>query len=89
MADQLVLVAMERMKSITGASQRLRPVLTKCHSEDTGFGRERSIAIPIGANGEDRVLRTVGSPAWVAKNRFSLPPEIPLAWDSFAEGLAH
>jgi len=61
----------------------------RTRSEDTGFGRERSIAIPIGANGEDRVLRTVGSPAWVAKNRFSLPPEIPLAWDSFAEGLAH
>ena len=61
----------------------------RTRSEDTGFGRERSIAIPIGSNGEDRVLRTVGSPAWVAKNRFSLPPEIPLAWDSFAEGLAH
>jgi hypothetical protein len=56
-------------------------------SEDAGFGRERSIAVAIGANGEDRVLRTVGSPAWVAKNRFGLAPEIPLAWDSFAEGL--
>lgn len=57
-------------------------------TEDTGFGRERAIAIPIGASGEDRVLRTVGSPAWVAKNRFGLPAEIPLSWQAFADGLA-
>ena len=56
--------------------------------EDTGFGRERAIAIPIGANGDDRVLRTVGCPAWVAKNRYSLPAEIPLQFEAFAESLA-
>ena len=59
----------------------------RTRSEDAGFGRERSIAVPIGAQGEDRVLRTVGSPAWVAKNRFGLAAEIPLAWSAFAEGL--
>jgi hypothetical protein len=59
----------------------------RTRSEDAGFGRERSIAVPIGANGEDRVLRTVGSPAWVAKNRFNLAPEIPLSWHAFAQGL--
>jgi hypothetical protein len=59
----------------------------RTRSEDTGFGRERSIAVPIGAQGEDRVLRTVGSPAWVAKNRYGLAPEISLAWEAFADGL--
>lgn len=59
----------------------------RTRSEDAGFGRERSIAVPIGANGEDRVLRTVGSPAWVAKNRFNLAPEIALSWHAFAQGL--
>ncbi len=57
-------------------------------TEDTGFGRERSIAVPIGPAGDDRVLRTVGSPAWVAKNRFGLPAEIPLSWHAFSESLS-
>jgi hypothetical protein len=35
------------------------------------------------------VLRTVGSPAWVAENRFGLAPEIPLDWQAFADGLMH
>ncbi|MFO0916605.1 MAG: ATP-binding protein [Pirellulales bacterium] len=55
----------------------------RVQSEDTGFGRERSIAVPIGAPGEDRVLKCVGSPAWVAKNRFGLPAEISLDWGAF------
>jgi hypothetical protein len=57
-------------------------------TEDTGFGRERSIAVPIGPAGDDRVLRTVGSPAWIAKNRFGLPAEIPLSWHAFSESLS-
>ena len=59
----------------------------RTRSEDAGFGRQRTIAVPIGANGEDRVIRAVGSPAWVAKNRFGLPAELPLAWDAFEQGL--
>ncbi len=46
-------------------------------------GDTRSIASPIGADGGERVLRTNGSPACIAKNRFSLPNEIPLSWDAF------
>ena len=46
---------------------------------------ERAIAAPIGAEGGERIVRTVGSPACIAKNRFGLPPELPLSWQAFIE----
>lgn len=46
---------------------------------------DRSIASPIGANGGDRVMRTISSPACVAKNRYGLPQELPLSWQAFVE----
>lgn len=52
----------------------------------TGFN-ERHIAKPIGTDGGERVLRTVGSPACVAKNRYSLPVEILLNWQDFEQHL--
>lgn len=55
----------------------------RVQKESTGFSGERGIASPIGADGGERILRTVGSPACLAKNRFGLPPEIPLSWDAF------
>jgi len=45
-----------------------RKIITK--SEDAGFNKKRSIASGLGKNGGDRVLRCVGSPACVAKNRY-------------------
>ena len=48
-------------------------------------GDSRTIAAPIGADGGERILRTNGSPACIAKNRFGLPNEIPLSWDAFLE----
>ena len=48
-------------------------------------GDTRAIASPIGADGGERILRTNGSPACVAKNRFGLPSEIPLLWDAFIQ----
>ena len=59
----------------------------RTQTEDAGFGRERAIAQPIGAGGGERVLRTVGSPACVAKNRYGLPEELPLAWDALMAAL--
>ena len=56
-------------------------------SEDAGFGRQRAIAAPIGAAGGERILRTVGGPTCVAKNRYSLPAELPLSWDSLFSGI--
>lgn len=50
--------------------------------EGDGF-HERSIAAPVGANGGDRILRTVGGPACFAKNRYELPAELPLSWAAF------
>jgi len=55
--------------------------------EDAGFNRTRSIAVPLGAEGGERIIRTVGGPSCIAKNRFSLPAEIPLSWPALLQAL--
>lgn len=50
---------------------------------DSNTGR----AAPVGADGGERVLRTNGSPAFNAKNRYSLPMEMPLSWSAFMQGM--
>jgi hypothetical protein len=55
--------------------------------EDRGFGRERTIAVGVGAEGGERILRTVGGPACVAKNRYGLPAELPLSWPALYAAL--
>lgn len=50
-------------------------------TEDKGFNNKRVRATSTG----DRIMHTVGQPAFLAKNRFSLPSPLPLAWDAFAE----
>jgi hypothetical protein len=57
----------------------------RVNKENAGFAGERGIAAPIGSNGGERILRTVGGPACIAKNRFGLPGEIPLSWEAFIE----
>ena len=52
----------------------------RVETQSSGFNRERGIARPIGKDGGERILRTVGGPSCVAKNRYSLPAELPLAW---------
>jgi len=59
----------------------------RTESQDTGFGRTRTIAVGLGKDGGDRVLRTVGGPSCVAKNRYSLPAELPLSWPALLAGL--
>jgi len=49
----------------------------------TRDSNDRAIAAPIGADGGERIIRTVGSPACIAKNRYGLPGEIPLSWTAF------
>lgn len=56
-------------------------------TEDSGFNRTRSIAVALGKDGGDRILRCVGSPACVAKNRFSLPAELPLSWQALVAAM--
>ena len=50
---------------------------------DEGFNRTRTQAIGTG----ERVLRTAERPAHVAKNRLSLPDELPLDWEAYAQFL--
>jgi hypothetical protein len=37
--------------------------------------------------GDDRVIETQESPAWLAKNRYGLPKQINLDWSELAAGL--
>ncbi|RPH80625.1 MAG: ATP-binding protein [Planctomycetaceae bacterium] len=59
----------------------------RVQSEDAGFNRKRSIAQPIGKAGGDRILRCVGGPSCVAKNRYGITDEIPLSWPAFMAAL--
>lgn len=43
-----------------------------------GFGKEIAKAKTTG----ERVLKTVGTPSYIAGNRLQLPEEIPLSWDA-------
>jgi len=61
----------------------------RTESEDAGFNRTRSIAVPLGADGGERILRTVGGPACVAKNRYSLPVELPLTWQALMNAMTN
>ena len=58
-------------------------IQTNTVTEDAGFNNKRVRAVTTGA----RVMHTVGQPAFLAKNRFSLPPLLPLAWESFADAM--
>lgn len=60
----------------------------RIQKEEEGFGNKRAIAQPVGKAGGDRVIRTTGSPTCVAKNRYGVTEEIPLAWSSFQELLS-
>ena len=58
----------------------------KFRVQKTGAGlSERGIAVPTGADGGERVLRTIGNAAIVSKNRWGLPSEIPLSWHDFMD----
>jgi hypothetical protein len=55
----------------------------RVQTEDAGFNRKRGVAFGIGKDGGERVFRTIGGPSCVAKNRFSLPEQLPLSWPAF------
>jgi hypothetical protein len=60
----------------------------RTETEEAGFNRTRTIAAPLGKDGGERILRTVGSPACIAKNRFGLPAELPLSWNALVAALS-
>lgn len=51
---------------------------------DVGFNKKVSRGVSSGA----RVMHTEERPAWKAKNRYGLPPEMNLSWDAFQESLS-
>lgn len=52
---------------------------------DEKEGSGKMVAKPIGGSGGDRILRCIGGPACVAKNRYGMPDEIPLSWEAFEQ----
>lgn len=61
----------------------------RTQSEDTGFNRKRTTAHPIGNSGGERILRCVGGPSCVAKNRYGITDELPLSWRAFFQSLTN
>ena len=59
----------------------------RTQTEETGFGRKRTTAHAIGKDGGERILRTVGGPSCVAKNRYGLDAELPLDWNALLAGI--
>jgi hypothetical protein len=51
--------------------------------QDEGFNRSRNVAI----GGKERYIRTSESASSIAKNRLSLPPELPLDWSAYMEAV--
>lgn len=54
---------------------------------EEGFGAKRAIASAIGADGGERVIRTIGNTAVVAKNRWGLPEILPLDFNIFYDAV--
>jgi hypothetical protein len=61
----------------------------RTQTEDAGFNRKRTIAHAIGRDGGDRILRCVGGPSCVAKNRYGIIEELPLSWPAFITSLSN
>jgi hypothetical protein len=61
----------------------------RTQTEDAGFNRKRTIAHAIGKGGGERVLRCVGGPSCVAKNRYGVVEELPLSWAAFMNALSN
>jgi len=56
---------------------------TLVRKDDAGFNKKIAKATTTG----ERILHTVEEPSFLAKNRFSLPKELPLDWATFAAAL--
>jgi hypothetical protein len=65
------------------ATRRIRT-----HTEDAGFNRKRTIAHSIGKDGGERILRCVGGPSCIAKNRFGITEDLPLSWAAFVSAIS-
>jgi hypothetical protein len=48
---------------------------------------KRNLAGAQGKDGSDRILRVVGSPSCVAKNRYGISEDLPLEWDALVKAM--
>jgi len=63
-----------------------RKIITR--TEDGSFNRSRTLAAGQGKDGGERILRCVGGPSCIAKNRYNLPAELPLSWPALMTGIS-
>lgn len=57
---------------------------TIVRKDDVGFNKTNNRGISTG----ERLLYTSEKPAYMAKNRYSLPESLPMSWDAFAQAIA-
>jgi len=57
---------------------------TIVRKDDLGFNKTNNRGISTG----ERLLFTSEKPAYMAKNRYSLPESLPMSWDAFAQAIA-
>jgi len=57
---------------------------TIVRKDDVGFNKTNNRGISTG----ERLLYTSERPAYMAKNRYSLPESLPMSWDAFAQAIA-
>lgn len=57
---------------------------TIVRKDDVGFNKTNNRGISTG----ERLLFTSEKPAYMAKNRYSLPESLPMGWDAFAQAIA-
>ena len=48
---------------------------------------DKAIAMAVGSEGGERVIRTIGSVAVIAKNRYNLPEYLPLDFNAFLNAI--
>jgi hypothetical protein len=61
----------------------------RTQAEDAGFNRKRTIAHAIGKDGGERILRCVGGPSCIAKNRYGVVEDLPLSWAALMAALSN
>lgn len=57
---------------------------TVTKTEELGFGSKRTRGIATG----ERVMCTIETPSYIAKNRYALPAELPLSWQAFTDAIS-
>jgi hypothetical protein len=59
----------------------------KIRIEQDKAKEDRFIAHALGANGGERVLRLVRTPAYLAGNRYGITQDVPLSWEAFVAAM--